>query len=218
MNDDNYIVIQGWMRNALQLKGNELMVYALIYGFSQDEESEFTGSIAYIAEWIGATKQTVHNTLKALQEKELIRKEVINHKGVRFCTYQAILPVVKNFDMGVSKNLTGVVKNFDGGSQKNLPNSIEDNIEKNKINTNSSRFTPPTVQEVKAYCIERKNNVDAEQFVDFYQSKGWKIGSGRMKDWKAAIRTWEKRQKKEQSGSDRLGWLFNMQEGAQNEI
>ena len=48
MKNENYIVIQGWMRNELNLKGNELIVYALIYGFSQDEESEFTGSVAYI--------------------------------------------------------------------------------------------------------------------------------------------------------------------------
>lgn len=218
MQNEQFITIQGWMRNELGLKGNELLVYALIYGFSQDEESEFTGSIGYIADWTGATKQTVHNTLKSLHEKELLHKEESFIKGVKYCSYRAILPPVKKFDGGSQKILPGVVKKFDGSSQKILPNSIEDNIERKNKNTNSSRFIPPTVQEVKAYCIERKNDIDAEQFVDFYQSKGWKIGSGKMKDWKAALRTWEKRQKKEQSGSDRLGWLFNMQEGAQNEI
>jgi len=55
------------------------------------------------------------------------------------------------------------------------------------------RFTPPTVGEVAEYCMERGNGVDAEQFVDFYSSKGWKVGSQPMKDWKAAVRTWEKR-------------------------
>lgn len=55
------------------------------------------------------------------------------------------------------------------------------------------RFTPPTVGEVARYCMERGNGVDAEQFVDFYSSKGWKVGSQPMKDWKAAVRTWEKR-------------------------
>ena len=57
----------------------------------------------------------------------------------------------------------------------------------------TSRFIPPTLDEVKAYCIERNNNVDAEQFIDFYTSKGWKVGRESMKDWKAAVRTWEKR-------------------------
>lgn len=55
------------------------------------------------------------------------------------------------------------------------------------------RFTPPSVDEVKAYCDERKNNVDPQSFVDFYSSKGWRIGKDPMKDWKAAVRTWERR-------------------------
>lgn len=67
----------------------------------------------------------------------------------------------------------------------------ENNKEKNK--KESCRFLPPTVDEVKAYCRERGNRVDAEQFVDFYSSKGWRVGSQPMKDWKAAVRTWEKR-------------------------
>ena len=54
------------------------------------------------------------------------------------------------------------------------------------------RFVPPTVEDVKAYCIERRNGIDAESFVDFYESKGWMVGKNHMKDWKAAVRTWEK--------------------------
>lgn len=53
-------------------------------------------------------------------------------------------------------------------------------------------FTPPTAEEVRVYCEERKNGIDAESFVDFYTSKGWQIGKERMKDWKAAVRTWER--------------------------
>lgn len=63
---------------------------------------------------------------------------------------------------------------------------IESEIDKKK------RFTPPSVEEVRAYCQERKNNVDPQTFVDFYESKGWMIGKTKMKDWKAAVRTWEK--------------------------
>jgi hypothetical protein len=59
------------------------------------------------------------------------------------------------------------------------------------------RFTPPTVEEVKAYCLDRKNGLDAQAFVDFYSSKGWKVGNNPMKDWKAAVRTWENRRKGE---------------------
>lgn len=56
----------------------------------------------------------------------------------------------------------------------------------------TKRFVKPTIQEIKAYCDERKNNVDAVTFFNFYESKGWKIGSNSMKDWKASVRTWEK--------------------------
>jgi len=54
------------------------------------------------------------------------------------------------------------------------------------------KFQKPSVEEVRAYCKERKNNVDADTFIDFYESKGWKVGNQSMKDWKAAVRTWER--------------------------
>lgn len=57
----------------------------------------------------------------------------------------------------------------------------------------AKRFTRPSVEEVRAYCEERGNGVSAEAFVDFYGSKGWKVGNSPMKDWRAAVRTWEKR-------------------------
>lgn len=53
-------------------------------------------------------------------------------------------------------------------------------------------FTKPTIDEIQDYCIERNNNVNAEQFYDHYESNGWKVGKNSMKDWKAAVRTWER--------------------------
>ena len=58
--------------------------------------------------------------------------------------------------------------------------------------TKRKRFEKPTLSEIKQYCIERKNNVNAEQFYDYYESNGWKVGKNSMKDWKAAVRTWER--------------------------
>ena len=57
----------------------------------------------------------------------------------------------------------------------------------------TSRFSKPTVQEIAEYCSERHNTIDAERFYDYYESKGWKVGSSPMKDWKAAVRNWENR-------------------------
>lgn len=66
------------------------------------------------------------------------------------------------------------------------------------------RFVKPTADEVRAYCAERGNCVDAQAFVDFYEAKGWKVGSSPMKDWKAAVRTWEKRDaERKQSATSR---------------
>ena len=68
----------------------------------------------------------------------------------------------------------------------------KDRLGKDSLDSKRKRFTPPSIEEVKAYCAERKNNVDAERFINYYESNGWKVGKNPMKDWKAAIRTWER--------------------------
>ena len=75
--------------------------------------------------------------------------------------------------------------------QNNNNNKVlnKQNTKENKV---TGRFTAPTVEEVREYCLERGNSVDPDQFVDFYTSKGWKVGKNPMKDWKAAVRTWER--------------------------
>jgi hypothetical protein len=72
--------------------------------------------------------------------------------------------------------------------------NVNVNVNENDLKENTKRkvFTKPTVEEVKAYCVERKNNVNPDKFIDFYESKGWLIGKNPMKDWKACVRTWEK--------------------------
>jgi hypothetical protein len=69
------------------------------------------------------------------------------------------------------------------------PNNINNNINNN---ISAKRFVKPTVEEVRAYSKERNNNVDAEKFISHYDSNGWKVGKTPMKDWKGAVRTWEK--------------------------
>ena len=68
----------------------------------------------------------------------------------------------------------------------------------------TKNFKPPTIEEVKAYCTERKNNVDAERFIDFYEAKGWMLGKNKMKDWKAAVRTWERNDSNGQATRDSI--------------
>lgn len=103
---NNTLAIQGWMRTQLDLKGNELIVYALIYSFSQDEESEFYGSRTYINEWLGTTLPTVDKALEGLLEKNLIAKieSTINGKQHH---YKVNLEVVKNLYGGCKETLQG---------------------------------------------------------------------------------------------------------------
>lgn len=77
--------------------------------------------------------------------------------------------------------------------EEEIDKDIEEDKKKHKVKkTTASRFQPPTLDEVQAYCLERGNNVDAERFIDYYTSNGWKVGKNSMKDWKAAVRTWER--------------------------
>ena len=77
--------------------------------------------------------------------------------------------------------------------QANITN--KDNKDKNVKNKESRNFVPPTLNEVKEFCESRNNGIDAQHFIDFYESKGWMIGRNKMKNWQAAVRTWERRNK-----------------------
>ena len=97
MNDNNYITIQGWMRTKLNLKGAELMVFAIIYGFSQDGQSVFSGTVRYLAEWVGVSRRSMMDILKKLVDKGLLVKidKVVN--GVGLVDYKVNLESVENF-------------------------------------------------------------------------------------------------------------------------
>ena len=107
----------------------------------------------------------------------------------------------KAYTLDVSKMDTECIQN--GYIGKDSIGKVS--IDKNSIDKDSKgesvrgekakRFYPPTIDEVKQYCEERKNNIDPMAFIDFYSSKGWMIGKNRMKDWKAAVRTWERKRK-----------------------
>ena len=84
----------------------------------------------------------------------------------------------------------------------------------------TTTFKPPTVEEVRAYCTERQNTIDPENFVDFYSAKGWMLGKNKMKDWKAAVRTWEKKEKEQPKRRKEPvpGWMNKPREHDEDEI
>lgn len=79
------------------------------------------------------------------------------------------------------------------------------------LNPPRGKFTPPTLEAVAEYCKERKNSVDPQKFVDWYTANGWKVGKNPMKDWKAAVRTWEK--KEAEYGSNRGNHIQDKKQG-----
>ena len=126
---NNYINIQGWMCSKLKLSGNELLIYALIYGFSQDGISEFRGSRSYICKWFNISLPTVDKALNSLVEKNLItkREEIVNN--VKYNCYKVIL-------QGSKESLQGVVKNLYRGGKESLHNNTNNNY-----NYNNTRNT-----------------------------------------------------------------------------
>ena len=116
---DNYILVYGWMVTELGLKGNELFLYAIIYG-----------SLRYMQEWLGVnSKATVQNTLEKLMARGLIKKRTVVEKGVIRNFFSAVGRVYQNLVGGVPKNSTGVYQNLVPGVPNFSPNNIEDNIE-----------------------------------------------------------------------------------------
>lgn len=94
-------------------------------------------------------------------------------------------------------------KNRNKNKNKNDEESIE------KVATNAVRFVAPSLQEVSDYISEKGYTVDARQFVDFYESKGWMVGSNKMKDWRAAVRTWTRRQNLSNTPSHETARTYN---------
>ena len=98
-----------------------------------------------------------------------------------------------------------VIKLLNNLSATNLT-SINKNKEIKIIN---KLFTVPMISEVESYCLERKNNIEAESFINFYDSKGWMVGKNKMKDWRACIRTWEMREKKKPMKTSKIDSQIN---------
>ena len=199
MKNENFYVIQGWMINELNLSGNELMIYAIIYGFSQEQNSWYEGSLSYLASFINCkSKTTLMNILKSLIDKGLIEKQDYKINNVKYCRYRGGIPKndipYQNLIWGISKNDT---------NNNIINNNKENNISKDILSKKG--FQKPTIEDIQNYCNERNNGVDANYFYDFYESKGWMIGKNKMKDWKSAVRTWEKNNQSKVIKNDK-GW------------
>ena len=213
----SHIVIDAYMLQ-LGLKGNELLIYALIAGFCQDGVSECWTSQETMAEWCGGiSTRAVRDILQNLITKKLITKKECLNKNVKY-SYKVveIIPELSSNEQEVFSTQQEV---FSGSDRNFLPvvqelssgNNKIDNIYDNKIDNKTIKekkeikekkkdlpetkervFKKPSVEENRSYCQERNNNINPEQFYDYYEANGWKINRNPMKDWKATVRNWER--------------------------
>lgn len=190
VNNENFILIQGWMIKELELKGNELMIYAIIYGFSQAENQVFNGSLQYLAEWTNSTKQGVIKNLKSLAEKGYITKKEKVINNIKFCEYYAT-----KFNGVLNKVEWGGKQSLMGGIKQSLPNNI--NI--NNIKNNKKYIYYGEYQNV--FFTEEQYSKLINEFPDDYKERieklsGYMQSTGKKyKDCLATIRNWARNEK-----------------------
>lgn len=162
LKDNNYLQISAWMLTELELKGNELLIYALIHGFSQDGKSDFHGSLTYMAAWTNSTKGGVIKVLKSLLAKGIIQKQAVVKNGIQENHYwssksreqeRESTKFTTTQKTSGQQSLPRSATKFTGGGQQSLPNKDKDNI------TNST--SSPSKNETKA----NETQEEAEEFL-----------------------------------------------------
>ena len=190
---------------SLSLKAKGLMLVIL----SLPDDWDF--SIKGLSYMTNLSEQVVMKLVKELKSAGYITQKKVKNKQGQFVSYEwdvYDLPELNknrtsakpNFSKTeLRENRTTEKPNYGKLTPKQITNNNKElNITKDSLEQKGlpKKFTPPTVEEVRTYCQERGNSVDPEAFCDFYTSKGWKVGKNPMKDWKAAVRTWEKRDRR----------------------
>jgi hypothetical protein len=176
-----YAVIPAEVRYNKKLTPNAKLLYAEITALC-NMNGKCTASTEYFCRLYEVSRVSIQKWLKILEDNGYIKR----------------VNIYKKYSKQIEARVITLV---------NTPNKekFTDNTNINITNTNltdsnkKALFKKPTLDEVKNYCILRKNNIDAEAFLDFYESKNFMIGKNKMKDWKAAIRTWERREVKKET-------------------
>lgn len=167
----NYITVPGFAVVELGLSGNELLCYSLIYGFTQDNETEFCGSLNYVASALNVTKPNAKGILDRLVAKGLLEKRSVVISGVKFCHFVALRGDVTETVTGLLQNDNGVTKTVTGGVTETVTvdNTITDKTNDITIdNTNGERELFATVETVatKTKSRETKRLFANSKFVD----------------------------------------------------
>ena len=174
-----YAVIPAEVRYSKKLTPNAKLLYAEITALC-NMNGKCTASTDYFCRLYEVSRVSIQKWLKNLEDNNYIKRVNIYRPYSKQIEARVITLV----------NIPTKEKFTDNTNTKVYTNT-------NLTDSNKKAFfKKPKLDEVKDYCILRKNNIDAEAFMDFYESKDWKIGKNKMKDWKAAVRTWERRETK----------------------
>lgn len=171
MNNENYITIQGWMVNELKLTGNDLICYALIYGFTQNG-CYWEKSAKYISDWLGVSHRAVVDILNRLIDKELLDKQDNIVNSVKFCKYKAIVP---NFTTYEESSLPPYEETAQ--CQNNIDNNKEEkkeNIKRKKENTDPTEDEHKIFEEFRKAYKGKKRGHDTEFKFFISQNKDWR--------------------------------------------
>lgn len=160
---------------------------------------QLTSILALAGRWHWS-RHKVSNFLNVLESEQMIVQKRDNKKTlitiVNYEVYQTITEV-----KGQQKDNRRTSKGHQKDTNNNYNNDNKDIIiegEQNETNVVKASVIPPPIEWIEDYCKERNNGIDPQKFFDFYESKGWKVGKEKMKNWQACVRTWENRDKKEQ--------------------
>ena len=174
-----YAVIPAEVRYSKNLTPNAKLLYAEITALC-NMNGKCTASTDYFSKLYEVSRISIQKWLKILEDNNYIKRVNIYKQGSKQIETRVITLVNIPCKEKLTDNINTKVYNNNNITYSN-----------NKV-----RFKKPTIDEVKNYCVLRKNNIDAEAFIDFYESKNWFVGKNKMKDWKACIRTWERRETK----------------------
>ena len=192
--NDNFIVVNRSLIKILGLKETIILgELASEYNYYKknellDEDGYFYSTIENIEESTSLSAYEQKKCLDNLSQYNIINvvlKGIPAKRHIKLNTLSIINLFTNHLETSFQK-----IKKLDCEKLGTNNNNIKNN------NKNNNIFKKPTLEEVKQYCLERNNNIDAEKFIDFYESKGWMVGKNKMKDWKACVRTWEKKNTK----------------------
>jgi len=193
--NDNYIIVNRSLIKELGLKETIILgELASEYNYykktnSLDADGYFYSTIDNIEENTSLSSYEQKKCLDNLSKRgiiDVILKGIPAKRHIKINMLQVINLITKDLETSFQKNKKLDCEKIDTNS-----NNINNNKNSNK-EIYKERFKKPTLEEVKEYCEERNNGIDAEMFINFYESKGWMVGKNKMKDWKACVRTWEK--------------------------